>query len=156
MDFYFGVSTDSQVPSPFWCETDSQSLRVHQKVMSACTEIWEKTNQWRVLSWEILFHFLLKWFWKTIWRDPPLPHCFRALMLLIKRGKEENMVCVILMLRLGSRQPACCGPGRVLLDCFKSTLQRQSNERHVFLHQGDLLLGIFYLQFYKEARPAHF
>lgn len=54
------------------------------------------------------------------------------------------------------RQPARCNPWRVLLDCFKSTLQRQSNERHVFLHQGDLLLGIFYLQFSKEAKSPRF
>lgn len=65
-------------------------------------------------------------------------------------------MCVILVLGLGSKQPAHCGPWSVLLDCFKSTLQRQSNERHVFLHQGDLLLGIFYLQLYKEAKPPHF
>lgn len=65
------------------------------------------------------------------------------------------MVCVILMLGLGSRQPALCGPWRVL-ESSKSTWPRQSDERHVFLHQGDLLLGTFYLQFCKEAKPPHF
>lgn len=39
---------------------------------------------------------------------------------------------------------------------LKALLQSQANESHVFIHQGDLLLGIFYLQFYKEAKPPHF
>lgn len=38
---------------------------------------------------------------------------------------------------------------------LKALLQSQANESHVFIHQGDLLLGIFYLQFYKEEKPPH-
>lgn len=39
---------------------------------------------------------------------------------------------------------------------LKALLQSQANESHVFIHQGDLLWGIFYLQFCKEAKPPHF
>lgn len=35
---------------------------------------------------------------------------------------------------------------------LKALLQSQANESHVFIHQGDLLLGSFYLQLWKEAK----
>lgn len=66
------------------------------------------------------------------------------------------MGCVILVLGLESSQPMSRGPWRFCLDYFKSTFAELGNESHVFIHQGDLLLGIFYLQFYKDAKPPHF
>lgn len=76
-------------------------------------------------------------------------------MLLIKGGRGKHGVCYP-HAGTGEQAASTLWPMEVLLDCFKSTLQRQSNERHVFLHQGELLLGIFYLQFSKEAKPPHF
>lgn len=61
-------------------------------------------------------------------------------MHLIKKRKEKTMVCAILVLGLGSRQPVSRGPWRFCRDYFKSTLQSQANESHVFIHQGYLFL----------------
>lgn len=80
----------------------------------------------------------------------------QAVMNLIKKTKEKTIACVILVLGLGSRQPAAVGRGAFAWITLKALLQSQANESHVFLHQGDLLLGIFYLQCYKEAKPPHF
>lgn len=42
-------------------------------------------------------------------------------MHLIKKRKEKNMLCAVLMLGSGNRQPVSCGPWRFHLDYFKST-----------------------------------
>lgn len=42
-------------------------------------------------------------------------------MHLIQKRKEKNMVCAVLLLGSGSRQPVSCGLWRFHLDYFKST-----------------------------------